>query len=292
MRSATYQPSSRAGIVHQLKCHAAQPALAASAGPETVAAAIALGQILVSLATHIADPRQRLEAVVASSKANKAHMRNMDPRALARYTELSRVPQMVLANTAVGHRVQNSNLLISNVPGPRRPQYFNGALVESACAVSLLLAGQALNITARTNGPQLDVGLTACADVLPSVQRLAVYLGDELRVLERALGLPPLLEAPDPGAAEAAAIPAAKKAASKETPAKKAPANETPAKKTPAKKAPAKKAPAKKAAATTVAANKPSPRTAATKAPRKQAAAANKPTAGKTAAKKSATAAR
>lgn len=212
------------------------------------AAGNAVGQILVSLATNIADPRQRLEAVVASSKANKAHMRNMDPGALRRYTELSMVPQMVLANTAVGHRVQNSNLLISNVPGPRRPQYFNGALVESACAVSLLLAGQALNITGRTNGPHLDVGLTACADVLPSVQRLAVYLGDELGVLERALGLPPLVEAPLQGAAEPAATPTSSKAASKKAAAKKA-AAKTPSLKTAAKKVPAKKVVAKKAAA-------------------------------------------
>ncbi len=225
------------------------------------AAGNAVGQILVSLATHIADPRQRFEAVVASSKANKAHMRNMDPDALRHYTELSMVPQMILANTAVGHRVQNSNLLISNVPGPRKPQYFNGALVESACAVSLLLAGQALNITGRTNGPHLDVGLTACADVLPSVQRLAVYLGEELGVLERALGLPPLIPAPAKAAGRAKADPAsrkpaakkaaAKKTATTKTPAKKAVPGKTAAKKTPAKKVAAKKAVAKKAASKT-----------------------------------------
>ena len=252
------------------------------------AAGNAVGQILVSLATHISDPRQRLEAVVASSKANKAHMRNMAPDALRHYTELSMVPQMVLANTAVGHRVQNSNLLISNVPGPRKPQYFNGALVESACAVSLLLAGQALNITGRTNGPHLDVGLTACADVLPSVQRLAVYLGDELRVLEKAMGLPPLLEAPIEAAPEAATPKdaAAPKAASKRAPAKKLAAKKAPAKKVAAtKKLVVKKAPAKKAVVTKASAAKKA--TAAKTAPRTVAKAA-----AKAAAKKSGAAAR
>lgn len=229
------------------------------------AAGNAVGQILVSLATNVADPRKRIEAVVASSKANKAHMREMAPDALQRYTELSMIPQMVLANTAVGHRVQNSNLLISNMPGPRRAQYFNGALVESACAVSLLLAGQALNITARTNGPQLDVGLTACADVLPSVQRLAVYLGDELGVLEKAMGLPPWVEPPRESPAGKAGARATAKvgSSSKQTAARKTAAKKTAAKKTAAKKTAAKKTTAKKATA------KPSParKTTAAKAP-------------------------
>lgn len=235
------------------------------------AAGNAVGQILVALGTNIADPRQRLESVVASSKANKSHMRNMDPDALARYTELSMVPQMMLANTAMGHRVQNSNVLISNVPGPRDPQYFNGALVEAAYAVSLLLAGQALNITGRTNGPHLDVGLTACADVLPSVQRLAVYLGEELGVLERALKLPPLDESPTRARARSAATDnAAKKSAAprKTAAAKKAPTKEAAVKKAAPKKAAPAKAAAKKVVAKKVVAKKAAAGKPAAKKPR------------------------
>ncbi|HOM14073.1 MAG TPA: wax ester/triacylglycerol synthase family O-acyltransferase [Rubrivivax sp.] len=251
------------------------------------AAGNAVGQILVSLATNIADPRQRFEAVVASSKANKAHMRDMDPDALARYTELSMVPQMILANTAVGHRVQNSNLLISNVPGPRDPQYFNGALVEGAYAVSLLLAGQALNITGRTNGPQLDVGLTACADVLPSVQRLAVYLGDELGVLERALGLPPLDAAPARSRARATTThkPAKTSAKTSAAPRKAAAKSAT-------KTAAAKKATTKKAAPAKASAKQVPAKAAAKKVVAKKVAAGKKAAAGKAAAKKPRAAAR
>ena len=228
------------------------------------AAGNTVGQILVSLATHIADPRQRFEAVVASSKANKAHMRSLDPQALKRYTELSMVPQMILAKTAVGHRVQNSNVLISNVPGPREPVYFNGALVESVYAVSLLLAGQALNITACSNGPQLDAGLIACADVLPSVQRLAVYLGEELGVLEKAMGLSAKARAaPKP--------PAAKKAADRAPAAKKRGAKKPAAKKAATKKPAAKKSAAKKAAPKKAAPKKPAAKKPAAKAARKKA---------------------
>ena len=152
---------------------------------EEGAAGSAVGQILVSLGTHVADPKQRLLAMVASSKVNK------DPRALARYTELSMVPQVLAAKGGFGHKVLNANLVISNVPGPREAQYTNGALLESMYAASMLLAGQALNITVSNFGDNLDMGIMACPDLCPSPQKIAVYAGEELTLLELAMGLEP-----------------------------------------------------------------------------------------------------
>ncbi|MEI2790132.1 MAG: wax ester/triacylglycerol synthase domain-containing protein [Steroidobacteraceae bacterium] len=61
----------------------------------------AVGQILVSLGTDIADPRRRLLAVVASSRANKDLMNELDSDTYQNYTQLSMVPQILAAKTGV-----------------------------------------------------------------------------------------------------------------------------------------------------------------------------------------------
>jgi hypothetical protein len=65
---------------------------------------------------------------------------------------------------------------------------------------SLLLAGQALNITVCSFADQLDMGILACPDLCPSPQRIAVYAGEEVAVLEEALDLKPPARAHRPAA--------------------------------------------------------------------------------------------
>ena len=220
----------------------------------------AVGQIIVSLATHLAHPRQRLQAVVESSRTNKGLMKTLAPEVYAAYTHLSMIPQILAAKTSFGHKVLNANLVISNVPGPRETQYVNGARLEAMYSASMLLAGQALNITVCNFGDNLDMGIMACPDLCPSPQRIAVYAGEELEVLERAMGI-------EPGRADAPADKVATKAAARKAPARKAPATSAPATKTSARKALPKTAPAKKAPAVQAPAKGPATQSAARRAP-------------------------
>ena len=114
---------------------------------DAAASGNAVGQILVSLGTQVPEPKKRLLEVVASSRANKGLMKQLGQNAYTSYTHLSMLPQILTAKSSFGHRVLNANLVISNVPGPREPQYVNGARLEATYTTSLLLAGQALNIT-------------------------------------------------------------------------------------------------------------------------------------------------
>jgi len=158
---------------------------------EDAASGNAVGQILASLATNVADPRRRLLATVASSRANKDFMHELDSDTYQNFTQLSMIPQILAAKTSFAHKILNANLVISNVPGPRETQYVNGARLEAMYAASLLLAGQALNITVSNFGANLDMGILACPDLCPSPQKIAIYAGEELDVLERAMGLKP-----------------------------------------------------------------------------------------------------
>ena len=217
----------------------------AIARKEDAAAGNAVGQILVSLGTTIANPKKRLHAVVASSRANKALMKELEPDAYANYLQLSMMPQVLAAKTQYGHKVLNANLIISNVPGPRETQYVNGAELEAMYSASMLLPGQALNITVSNFGDNLDVGIMACPDLCPSPQRVAVYAGEELAILEQAMGIKPARASRKARSPKSVATKAPrKKSTAKARPARslKSVATKAPRKKSTAKTGPAKKA--------------------------------------------------
>jgi diacylglycerol O-acyltransferase / wax synthase len=81
------------------------------------------------------------------------------------------------------------NLIISNVPGPRTTQYFNGMKLVGAYPLSIPIDGMALNITCASYDDQMAFGLTGCRRTLPHLQRLLVHLDSELTALERAAGI-------------------------------------------------------------------------------------------------------
>jgi len=82
------------------------------------------------------------------------------------------------------------NVTISNVPGPQRTLYYEGAKLEAMYPVSLIAHGGALNITCLSYDGSLNFGYTGCRDTLPSMQKLAVYTGEALDELEK-LVMPP-----------------------------------------------------------------------------------------------------
>ena len=88
--------------------------------------------------------------------------------------------------TDLAPKLQAFNIVISNVPGPKHTLYFNGAEVDGVYPVSLLLDGQALNITLNSYAGKLEFGLVACRRTMPSMQRLLQFLEDGLVELEEA----------------------------------------------------------------------------------------------------------
>ena len=81
------------------------------------------------------------------------------------------------------------NLIISNVPGPRTTQYFNGMRLVGTYPLSIPIDGMALNITCNSYADQMAFGLTGCRRTVPHLQRLLTHLDTELTALERAAGV-------------------------------------------------------------------------------------------------------
>jgi WS/DGAT/MGAT family acyltransferase len=147
-----------------------------------------IGAMLANLGTHIADPRERVAQIIASTTTAKQQLQGMSKAAIIQYSALLVAPSIfqMLPQTA-GHVRPTFNLVISNVPGPPESLYFRGARLEALYPMSIPTHGQALNITCNSYAGEMCFGFTGCRDTLPSLQRLAVYTRDALHELESAL---------------------------------------------------------------------------------------------------------
>ncbi len=147
----------------------------------------AVGTILCSLATNVADPRERMLAVKASMDAGKAGLKGLSQLQVTALSALVMSP--LLVNSLFGvHRLTPApyNLVISNVPGPKEPLYWNGARLEGTYPLSIPSVGQALNITVTSYAGDMQFGLTGDRRSVPSLQRLLPALEKGLAELEAA----------------------------------------------------------------------------------------------------------
>ena len=89
------------------------------------------------------------------------------------------------ARLGLGSRLTPGNVVISNVPGPRRPLYAAGARLEHYYPVSVIMEGQGLNITVQSYLDRLDFGLVACPELVPDVDDLLEAILGEIDTLAR-----------------------------------------------------------------------------------------------------------
>jgi len=171
--------------------------------PDDQSTGTAIGMLVVELGTNVADERERIEAIKASTAEAKRHQQELPPAARTPYTLLMNGPYIAGLMAGLGGNAPIPfNIGISNVPGPPETLYFNGARLDALFPLSLLTHGNGLNITCLSYAGTLNFGLTGARDSLPHLQRLAIYMGDSLTELSALL-------LPEHGKAEGAA-PAAK----------------------------------------------------------------------------------
>jgi diacylglycerol O-acyltransferase len=150
----------------------------------------AVGLVLCNLGTHLADPAERLQTVHRSMIDGKAALATMTPLQILAMSAIGISPLGVYPLLGLNGRVRPPfNLIISNVPGPGEPLYWNGARLDGLYPASVVLHGQALNITVTSYSAEIAFGLTACRRTLPHMQRLLTYLDRELTALEDAADL-------------------------------------------------------------------------------------------------------
>jgi WS/DGAT/MGAT family acyltransferase len=159
----------------------------------------------VDLGTQIADPLERLRAIMVGTAAMKREMgvlRNVIPTdfpSVGAPWLISGIASLY-GRSRLADRMRIANVTISNVPGPQMPVYLAGAKMLDYFPVSIVVHGVALNITVQSYMGQLCFGLIACRRAVPDVNELGAHLRLVLETLTR-------LELPESAAALAAHKP-------------------------------------------------------------------------------------
>lgn len=144
--------------------------------------------ILANLATHISDPIERAKIISRSVSNAKTRFKRMTQDQILGYSAFVYAAAGLNIISGMMPKHQAFNLVISNVPGPREPLYWNGAKLEALYPASVVFDGQALNITLTSYLDKLEVGIVACRNTLPKVQSLLTLLEQEIQNYERHLG--------------------------------------------------------------------------------------------------------
>lgn len=156
-------------------------------GDDSESSGNAVGVILADLGTHLADGEQRLLHVSASMRRGKAGLAGLSPLQVSALSAAVVSPLLVNSLVGVPRFVRPPfNLVISNVPGPKEPLYWNGARLDAGYPLSIPTAGQALNITVTSYDGKMHFGLVGCRRSIPHLQRLLTGLEDALVELEKA----------------------------------------------------------------------------------------------------------
>ena len=150
----------------------------------------AVGCVMVKLGTDVEDPAERLLGIHRSMASGKAALSTMTPAQIMAMSAVGMAPAVIPAMLRMhGFTRPPFNLIISNVPGPREPHFFNGARLDGMWPLSIPIHGMALNITCTSYAGDMGFGLTGCRRTVPHLQRLLVHLDDELAALEKAAGV-------------------------------------------------------------------------------------------------------
>jgi WS/DGAT/MGAT family acyltransferase len=173
---------------------AAVPVSLRAAGDESANNQVSM--VLMTLATDVADPLQRLKRIAEASAGTKAMMGRVKAAIPTDFPMLA-APWLMsgLASLYGRSRLANvlppvANLVISNVPGVQAQLYFAGAKIISYYPVSIPAHGMALNVTVQSYNGRLDYGLIACRRALPDIMELAdSLLAEHRKLLELARGL-------------------------------------------------------------------------------------------------------
>ena len=171
---------------------AGAPVSLREAGDQTMNNRVSM--FLTSLDTQAADPLERMRAIRDSNRLGKWVVADL-AGALITDLNLPGLPVTFSTTARLWERLRLPdlapppvNLVISNVAGPRRTMYLNGARLLTHYPVSIPAHGCAVNITLQSYQDRMDFGITACLDALPDADRLRDLILEAWEELQHAAG--------------------------------------------------------------------------------------------------------
>ena len=126
----------------------------------------------VELATHLADPAERLAAIRRYTIAAKAAKAGISARVMTDLTQ--HIPGATMAGvariiTSPRFAPRQANVFISNVPGPQQPLYINGAKITHQYGLAPLANNMGLFIATPSYAGRISFCITSERNILPDV---------------------------------------------------------------------------------------------------------------------------
>jgi diacylglycerol O-acyltransferase / wax synthase len=178
-----------AGALPARAMTACTPVSTREAGDMTTANAFAL--TVVSLGTDVADLLERLRTVARSSTIAKRELGVLPTGATGLYGAMFTWPFVAQNVLGLGGGTRPPyNVVVSNIPGSSKQQYFAGSRLESIYPLGSVCHGVGLFIAARSAAGKLNLCLVGDRDAPVSLDDLGDRISRELFRLEQAMGLP------------------------------------------------------------------------------------------------------
>ncbi|EHI42989.1 LOW QUALITY PROTEIN: bifunctional wax ester synthase:acyl-CoAdiacylglycerol acyltransferase, partial [Rhodococcus opacus PD630] len=147
-----------------------------------------VGAMVVGLATDEADPAARLARISESVEHTNRVFGALSHTQFQLMSALAISPILLEpVRRFVDDTPPPFNVMISYMPGPSRPRYWNGARLDAVYPAPTVLGGQALSITLTSRSGQLDVGVVGDRHAVPHLQRIITHLETSLSDLEHAV---------------------------------------------------------------------------------------------------------
>jgi len=145
-----------------------------------------------ALRVDLADPVERLLATREVTAEAKRQLEVVGRRTALEWMEyLPPVPYTLMKRLHSHLRLADlypspSNLVVSNVAGPREPLYWSGARLVELYSVGPLSEGIGLNLTVWSYCDRMYCALLACHEQIPDPHAIMAGMRDELRALQGA----------------------------------------------------------------------------------------------------------
>jgi hypothetical protein len=151
--------------------------------------------MLVSLATDVADPLERLESIRRGSKESKTYHQAVGARTLMEYSRLvpfgiGGLATRLYTRTHLADRHRPIfNVVITNVPGPQIPLYLAGSELLAHYGTAPIFDGVGLILPVFSYNGTLSISANSCPELLDDARRLTELVESSLNNLETALGI-------------------------------------------------------------------------------------------------------
>jgi len=137
-----------------------------------------VSSVFSQLPTHIEDSAERVRFSHEAMQSAKGSFDLVPAESMVDFAQFT--PPALFAESArlmsrmrmADQMRQVSNLVISNVPGPRESLYMGSSKLLHYYPVSTIAEGQGLNITVQSYEDKLDLGLVGCRELLPDLWHL------------------------------------------------------------------------------------------------------------------------